>query len=385
MIYVETNHGTGDTYMTLAFAKAVERVHGDSVTVTIPPHHGAIAAMFSDVAVYHDLMPNPGVYDKRIVCHPSAVPKRVRIDYLCLLARPLTHADLWRAMLDLPPDEPFRRGSCTHSEVKTGRVLLIPQARSIPNSAPEFWMILEHRLKEQGRDVVVNKGEWSLEKLFRECDEAEWVIGPQCGVMMILCHALFPCRKTIATPSLDDHHYFKQTYPYMRTYTFGGETYHDCDEVKIEGDFSVAVDQVLSGACAVLPRVDRGPGSGLSVPMSHGEFFDRLSVLELKYERLPRMERALVQQEYLRLAEAGTRMLRSDALLRVMYDKLKHINGLAWDANEVAVRAVMSGETSDVGKHYVDAVHLNKERVTVRAKISAHCGSLFGEVKSYYD
>lgn len=380
MIILETSHGTGDTYMTLAFATALRAARGKQVVVRIPEAHRAIAAMFPDVAI-DDGSPRPGA--EVIVAHPSAPHPHVRIDHLCLLARPLTHADLWRAMLGLQPGEPMRRGRHFHRETTPRTALLIREARSIPNSAPEFWMILEHKLMETGWQVEEGSHHATLGELFEACARAEWVVGPQCGVMSILCHAQFPCRKTFATPSLDGHPYFKRTYPYMRTYTFAGETYADVDEVKIERDVGRAIDRVLSGPCAVLSEVPRGPAASVSAPTSFGDLLDRASILEIKYERLPIEKRAAIHREYLWHAETVEHLLRDDKDLIALYDTLKRINEHAWDQNDVAVRAVMRGGSAE--GHYDGAVRLNKDRIRIKGAVDEHCKSQFREAKSYYD
>lgn len=386
MIYITTNHGTGDTYMTLAFAKAVERLRGQHVTVLIPPQHDAIAKMFPDVTVSHG---DPGIInflnnmdDVLIVAHPSAVPKRVRIDHLCLLARPLCHADLWRAMLELPADEPMPRGQYDNKVTRLPKsALLIPQANSIPNCVPEFWMLLQDRLEREGWDVTVNDRSWPLERLFQACDDAEWVIGPQCGVMMILCHTGFPCRKTIATPSLDGHHYFKKTYPYMYVETFAGENYGDVDEVKITDNLDWAISSVMAGANA--HRISRPQrASGIAVMLSYGDFFDRAAILTVKSIRLPPEKAALIMRDHLRHSELLTSVIGHDPLLKDLARKLFEVNDEAFQQNEVAVKTVMEG--GQASEHYAKAVHLNKQRTELKEKVNRQCNSIYVEVKSYY-
>lgn len=383
MIYLTTNHGTGDTYMTLAFAKAVERHRGQLVQVAVPPQHAAIAAMFPDVATG----PIPAVAnlsDNVILAHPSTSPW-VRTDHLCLLSRRLTHADLWRAMLDLPPDEPMRRGQYSHHIMRMPkRVFLIRNARSMPNSAPQFWTMLEQRLSSEGWDVRTNLESHPLDVVFQEIDNAEWVIGPQCGVMSIICHAMFPCRKTIATPSLDGHHYFKRTRPYADSETFAGERYADLDEVTIGGDINTAVEHVLYGPCA---RRDCGSGlvSGVQVELSHGDFFDRCSILALKMMLLPLDKRSRIQREYIRYWDVARPLLgRHGAPLTALYESLLSANREAWDHNERLVTDVLSG-VSRGHDGFDQTVRHNKRRVELKAEVDALCSSAYSEVKSYYE
>ena len=381
MIYLMTNHGTGDTYMTLAFAKAVERLRSQPVTVSIPAHHAAIAAMFPNVQTTVGTPVMNALSDDLIVAHPSAVPKRVRIDHLCLLARRLTHADLWRAMLDLPPDEPMVRGAAPIGTPHPRTVTLIREARSWPMAAPGFWDLLEHFLREAGWHVKVNGTGYSLGELLDLCACSEWVIGPQCGVMMILCHAGFPCRKTFATASVDGHAYFRRTWPYASVETFAGEDYADVDEVIVRD--AAAAREVMDGACA--RGLDRGRGcvSGVSVTLSHGEFFDRLSILDVKQQKLTGERRAAMMRDYLRAREVGRPMLTGSPTLSNLYADLLAVNWSAFEQNDVAVRAVQNGDRAE--DHYARAVHLNRQRTELKDRINALCASSGREVKSYYD
>jgi hypothetical protein len=389
-IYITTNHGTGDTYMTLAFAKAVERTRGQPTIVCVPPQHKAVASMFPGASVFygepttdHMLQPN-----ELIVAHPSAVPKRVRIDHLCLLARRLTHADLWRAMLELSPDEPMPRGLVPPGTPASRTVLLLPEARSIPNSAPAFWVALADRLRAEGWSVAENDASWSLAELFDRCAASEWVIGPQCGVMAILCHAMFPCRKTIATPSLDGHSYFKQTYPYMRVTTFSGEDYDDVEEVKVTGDAARAVEEVMSGRHSQMLPVGHGQVFSIYGVMSVGDFLDRYSILELKVENFTPHKRALVMREYLACRDvAETLNAKFSTLgpeLWTAYSELVAVNRAAWNHNEASVTGMLR-DGVELSEHFALAARHNKDRVRLRNVINALCSSAHLEVKSYYE
>lgn len=391
MIYITTNHGTGDTYMSLAFANAVARTRGEPVTVLVPPQHKAIMDMFPDVVsltAEGDISSWKNAYhpdDDLIVAHPSAVPKRVRIDHLCLLARRLTHADLWRAMLELPPDEPMPRGHALgRPSQKKGLALLIPESRSMPNAHPEFWDRMSIRLADAGWNIVRNQPEWPLAGLLDYCAQAEWVIGPQCGVMSIICHAFFPCRKTFAVSTMDGHSYFRRTYPYAYVDTFAGEDYADVDEVKIDDPIR-AVEDVMRGANAYGPRPS-GLVTGVQMTLTHGDFFDRLSILEIKTERLEGAKRAAVYREYLQHREAALPVLgRHGARLAEAYAKIKAANAAAWDHNERAVSGVFClGVAGPTGDDFAEAARHNRERVRLKNQINAICSSAHDEIKSYY-
>jgi hypothetical protein len=367
MIHLVTQHGTGDTYMTLAFAQAVARARRDRITVTVKPEHEAIVKMFGV---------EPGGIEKAgtttINCHPASFSGD--ISRFAYLDRAPSHADLWRAMLDLPLDEPMVRGQFSHTanNVSPEKVFVIKEARSWPNNHPEFWPALIDTLEQSGRLVGVNKPEDSLDTVFTNCSYANWVIGPQCGVMAILCHALFPCRKTICTPDVDGTGWIvPKTYPYGYVTKFAGEDY-DVDEVKITEDVEGAVKRVIDG--------DGGSGSlirDIPVRINYGEFCDRLSILQVKAMNKP--TRA-VTREYYRMCEQFAPMVNSKTV--GLYDDLLNVNRQAWDVNERLVTDVFS-RGNVLSSDFVAVSKLQKKRTELKNQINELFGSQ-QEVKSYY-
>ena len=369
-----TNHGTGDTYMTLAFAHHVGRpvVYGN-------PAHAAIAAMFPDVPSSQGTVGEVALH-----IHPEAAPP-VGISRYALLGRPVTHADLWRGLLQLPLDAEMRRGQfkCDyHPEER--EVLLVTQARSWPNSHPEFWDHLEGRLRAQYWNVYRNDPTWSLQKLFDECWMHRWVIGPQCGVMSILCHAGFPCRKTFATPSVDGHPYYKRTFPYASVRTFAGEDYDDVEEVKITSDLGRAVDEVMSGRHARRLPVRRNQVHGVQITLTHGDFFDRLSILEIKSKMLAGDKRAMIMRDYLHHREVADPIVLANPHVLPLYAKLLCCNAEAWTHNETSVTGMLQNGT-ELSEHFAIAARHNKDRIAIKNQISALLSSAHVEVKSYYE
>jgi hypothetical protein len=374
MIHLVTQHGTGDTYMTLAFAAAVARVRNDKVSVRIKPEHRAIVDMFPDVSG-HDLPKGWTTTDTPINCHPASFSGD--ISRFAYLDRAPSHADLWRAMLDLPLDEPMVRGQFSHTanNVSPEKVFVIKEARSWPNNHPEFWPALIDALEQSGRLVGVNKPEDSLDTVFTNCSYANWVIGPQCGVMAILCHALFPCRKTICTPDVDGTGWIvPKTYPYGYVTKFAGEDY-DVDEVKITEDVEGAVKRVIDG--------DGGSGSlirDIPVRINYGEFCDRLSILQVKAMNKP--TRGAVAREYYKLFEKIAPMLDSSFKTTDAFAKLWDVNVKAWDVNERLVTDVFS-RGNVLSSDFVAVSKLQKKRTELKNQINELFGSQ-QEVKSYY-
>lgn len=369
-----TNHGTGDTYMTLAFAhhKGWPVVYGNAA-------HAPIAEMFPHVPSRHGTFGEVALH-----VHPEAHPP-MGISRYALLGRRVTHADLWRGLLDLPLDAEMKRGQRSHAAARiANRVVLIPEARSWPNSCPEFWPMLGMALQDRGWKVTMNSSSYSLAQLFDLCSDAEWVIGPQCGVMAILCHAMFPCRKTIATPSVDGHHYFKKTYPYAYVSTFAGEDYDDVEEVKINQlSQREAISDVLAGRHAQRLPVLNARVHPVTVELSPGDLLDRFSILKLKVNQLPPEKCAFVMREYLKYCEIASELINRSPTDK-LFGELLGCNAEAWEHNEISVTGMLErGE--NISQHFADAARLNKERVGLRNLINQMCGSAFTEIKSYYE
>jgi hypothetical protein len=189
--------------------------------------------------------------------------------------------------------------------------------------------------------------------------------------MAILCHAMFPCRKTICTPDVDGTGWIvPKTYPYGYVTKFAGEDY-DVDEVKITRDVERAVRQVIDG--------EGGSGkliADVPVRVSFGEFFDRLSILKVKMEKKPTR---LVSREYHKMKEQT--FPTTEEVLFLM-SKLIGVNREAWDINERLVTDVFSRDNI-LSSDFVAVSKLQRRRIELKNQINELLGSQ-PEVKSYY-
>lgn len=257
-------YGTGDAYLVCALARQVEMHHGRAVTVIVKPAHAAIPRLFGipyavdEVLVrraesdgqMHRLYENDIGRVLHYYVHPHFLRSGVRVDRLTVKPS-VSQADMYRALLHLPPAAPLALPSAPIAVTVPDTVLLIPEARSWPNTQAQFWPELSAALMAIGRAVTWNDPRWTLDELLQRCAESEWVIGPQCGVMSILCHARFPCRKTFATPSVDGGRYpglpVADTFPYALVTKFAGEDY-DVEQFKITADNHAAlIDRIAGG------------------------------------------------------------------------------------------------------------------------------------------
>ncbi len=390
-------HGTGDTYLVCALAEAVERFHHREVTVVVKPAHVAIPRMFGlRLAIDEDLVReaernrvmqqgtenNLRLGVPRVFVHPSFVRHGARIDQLTVKGD-VSQADMYRAILHLPPDAPLALPAPLAAARHTG-VLLIPEARSWPNTQPLFWIELYNRLHDMGRDVLINDADWTLEQLLEECASAEWVIGPQCGVMSTLCAARFPCRKTFATPSVDGGRYpglpVADTFPYAYVTKFAGDDY-DVEEFKItSGNHAALVEMIAGGVNARRLRpVNLLPVRSVMAPLSPGDAADRLAVLQVKQERFGPDLVAGIQRELGRYCHLVPQMAAPQGL----YDQLVQLHRDGFDMHERFVRGALS-DAPGLEADHAAAVKLNKRRVELRQAIDAACGAATTEVKSYY-
>lgn len=401
MINIVALHGTGDIYLLCALFDAFQRTHNRDAKLVIREKYRCIAEMFPGVRfIMDDQLVNKGEadlvmqrdYDNVLVdgrcffAHPTFLRTNVRIDHLT--TKPdVSQADLYKCLLRINPDVPLALPTIKHPETKRGMAVIIPEARSWPNLHPDFWTNLSQRLSFAGWNVQNNKNSgWSLPELFRRCGEAEWVIGPQCGVMSILVTGRFPCRKTLATSDVDGRWLFSQrTFPYAYVTKFSNQDY-DVEEFKIgDANQEHLIDAIAGGANALRLRPhDPAPVLSVSVPLSPGDFLDRYAVLLVKRGRFPPEKRAAIEREFQRHAEQAIPLL-STAGLPELFDELAATHAAAFDVLERAVPSALESGTMEVEDH-VAAIRLNRARVEIKRKIDATMRGPYGggEVKSYY-
>jgi hypothetical protein len=123
-----------------------------------------------------------------------------------------------------------------------------------------------------------------------------------------------------------------------------------------------------------------------TVPVSWGELLDKISILEIKRERIVRADaRANVVNELRLLNEFGSMALRSDGIAP-LYATLKSVNEDLWEIED-AIREQEAAGTFDAEfVHLARAVyHKNDERAAIKRAINLQLGSELIEEKSYAD
>lgn len=122
----------------------------------------------------------------------------------------------------------------------------------------------------------------------------------------------------------------------------------------------------------------------ISVPISTGELFDRISILEIKSERLSRPEqRANVSRE-LQLLRTRIGDQGLVAQVRRLFAELRVVNETLWDIEE-SIRDCE--RRKDFGSEFIQlarAVYLNNDRrAAIKRKINELMDSPLQEEKSY--
>ncbi|MEM9107879.1 MAG: hypothetical protein AAGC96_19725 [Pseudomonadota bacterium] len=123
----------------------------------------------------------------------------------------------------------------------------------------------------------------------------------------------------------------------------------------------------------------------LSIPVSHGEFFDRLTILEIKREKITDADKLEVIKEA--LAEYRSIVFCSvprAAEVSPLTDKLRQVNLALWDLENL-VRELI--RRSDYGPAFEDAsraLYENRDsRADLKNEIDKVLGSDLCEVKDY--
>lgn len=401
MIRIVILGGTGDVYLLSALFEAFQRHHGREAELVIRSRYDCIPEMFGpairfvrddalidraeqDVTLQRDYE-NDFIDGREFYAHPTFWRTHMRVDHLT--TKPdVSQADMYKIILRLPPNIPLALPTVPAADMVPGRVIVIPEARSWPNLYPDFWDLLVRKLSLAGWNAQSNAHSgWTLRDLLQNCGKAEWVIGPQCGVMSILTTGRFPCRKTFATPDVDGRWLFSQrTFPYAYVTKFSNQDY-DVEEFKItDANKYELVDVIVGGANGLrLWPHDPAPTFTFSMPVTPGELLDRFAVLTVKRTRLSGPQRAAIEREYQRLYEASHAVFANHEAM-ALFAELVALHDHAFMLLEKLVPAALADALTDPADH-VAAIKANKARIEIKRKIDAALRSPYYEVKSYHE
>ena len=121
------------------------------------------------------------------------------------------------------------------------------------------------------------------------------------------------------------------------------------------------------------------------VEVSVGELLDKISILEIKKEKISDLEKLkFINDEYNILKDQLDNNVKSDDKLNQLFHALKNINAKLW-AIEDDKR--LSEKNSDFGEKFIklsrDVHFLNDKRAKIKLEINNHTGSKIKEVKKY--
>ena len=121
------------------------------------------------------------------------------------------------------------------------------------------------------------------------------------------------------------------------------------------------------------------------VEVSVGELLDRISILEIKKEKISNPESIkFIEKEYSILKEQLNKNIKSDKKLEEFFNNLKKTNLKLWSIEN---DKRMCEKNSDFGEKFIKLsreIHfLNDNRSKVKLEINKYTGSQIREIKQY--
>lgn len=392
--FLVSAHGRGDTYLIAALLNAFRAAHGavtDDIVLVVKASHKSIAEMFardasrivavedatltrvSDIAAGAGLRTDLAT-DRAMFVHPTTMGDG-RIDTVTAFEG-FSQKSMYQYLLRLPFDSRLARPeirpdwrrdaalfAARHGIAPGRSVLLFPDANSYPLVPDPFWNGLSRALAAQGWSVFTNAYgtnvggkrapfdgsrpiEPPLEILVPLAEMAGWAISTLTGAMNILISAEANCAKTVVARAPDPAEAgsfiaafpLRSAFPYASQKTFDGAHY-DIEEIEVRagGDYGPVIDQILGGVNARGAPPSPRAMVQLIADTSPGDVLDRLTILEIKAERLddPLARHSIYKEQLLLRA-------RLDAMIgplsQAVLDKvaeLKAANVEGWDMNEI--------------------------------------------------
>ena len=121
------------------------------------------------------------------------------------------------------------------------------------------------------------------------------------------------------------------------------------------------------------------------VEVSIGELLDKVSILEIKQEKIKDTEKLkFINNEHSVLKEQLKKNVQSDEKLEKLYQSLKEINYKLWLIED---EKRLCEKKKDFGEKFIklsrDVHFLNDDRATIKLEINNHTGSKIKEIKEY--
>ena len=121
------------------------------------------------------------------------------------------------------------------------------------------------------------------------------------------------------------------------------------------------------------------------VEVSVGELLDKISILEIKKEKIKDAEKLkFINDEHVILKHQLDQNVKSDDKLNNLFQSLKEINAKLWVIED---NKRMCEKNSDFTENFIklsrDVHFLNDERAQIKLEINSHTGSKIREIKEY--
>ena len=121
------------------------------------------------------------------------------------------------------------------------------------------------------------------------------------------------------------------------------------------------------------------------VEVQIGELLDKISILEIKQEKIKEPERLkFINNEHSILKDQLEKNVNSDDKLENLYQSLKEINAKLWVIED---NKRQCEKDKDFGEKFIklsrDVHFLNDDRAKIKLDINNHTGSAIKEIKEY--
>ena len=121
------------------------------------------------------------------------------------------------------------------------------------------------------------------------------------------------------------------------------------------------------------------------VEVSVGELLDKISILEIKKEKIKDSEKLkFINDEYNVLKDQFNMNVKSDEKIDKLFKSLKKINSKLWVIED---DKRLCEKNSDFGEEFIklsrDVHFLNDERAKIKLEMNNHTGSKIKEIKEY--
>ena len=121
------------------------------------------------------------------------------------------------------------------------------------------------------------------------------------------------------------------------------------------------------------------------VEVSVGELLDKISILEIKQEKIKDSEKLkFINEEHSILKDQLNNNVKSDQKLNELFESLKQINAKLWVIED---DKRLCEKEKDFTENFIrlsrDVHFLNDERAKIKLEINNHTGSKIKEIKEY--